>query len=96
MNKGKWPAKCQSKEMRMSKLGAITTLTVATVLVGCVDPSDFESEPVQVQTAQGTVTCQLYTDERVLWDEAIAAPAGMSISTADSICRAEGQRRKDQ
>ena len=80
----------------MRKLTIITTLIATAALTGCIDPSDYATDPVPVATAQGTVTCQLYTKERVLWDEAIAAPAGMSITTADKVCQAEGQRRKNQ
>jgi ABC-type uncharacterized transport system auxiliary subunit len=80
----------------MRTLTLITALTGTAILAGCtIDPQDHATTPVQVQTAQGIVTCQLYTKENVIWDEAISAPAGMSIQQADRICKAEGQRRKD-
>ncbi len=79
----------------MSKLLLIASALASTVLLsGCLDKKSFETEPVQVSTAQGVVTCQLYTHEKVLWDRAIAAPAGMSIETADKICFDEGKRVK--
>ena len=63
------------------------------VLAACLDPRDYESEPVTVPTAQGPVICQLYTRERVIWDRAINRPERMSVEMADSICIAEGKRQ---
>ena len=80
----------------MHKMALLTALAGVAVLAGCIDPADYESTPVQVQTAQGVVTCQLYTNERVLWDRAISAPAGMSIQQADNVCISEGNRRLAQ
>ena len=80
----------------MRTLTLITALTGAAILAGCsIDPQDHVTTPVQVQTAQGIVTCQLYTKENVLWDEAIDAPAHMPIAEANKICIAEGHRLKD-
>ncbi|MEP3334005.1 hypothetical protein [Sedimentitalea sp.] len=68
----------------------------AVAVAGCVpSPASFESAPVQVQTAQGVVTCQLYTPERVYWDRAIDRPNSMSVQQGDAVCRAEGERRKN-
>lgn len=58
-------------------------------------PEEYETEPVQVETAQGVVTCQLYQKNLVVWDRAIDRPASMSVKDGDAICKAEGQRRKD-
>jgi len=66
------------------------------VLMGCVGaPEDYETAPVLLHTEQGTVSCQLYTDEIVAWDRAIGRPASMDVATADALCREAGQRRVD-
>lgn len=65
-------------------------------LSACIDPVDYESEPVQVKTSKGIVTCQLYRQNTVLWDRAIKAPKGMSIKEADEVCVKEGKRRLGQ
>lgn len=72
---------------------SLTALAACAVLAGCTDLSAFETEPVQVATQQGTVTCQLYRKNQVLLDRAIDAPLGMTIATADRFCQAEGIRR---
>lgn len=64
-----------------------------TVLSGCIDQQNYATTPVEVQTEKGTVVCQLYTEDRVLWDEAISAPPGMTIREANNICVREGHRR---
>lgn len=73
-----------------------TALIVSAVgISGCVpSPTHYETTPVQVQTAKGVVTCQLYTPERVLWDRAIDRPNSMSVEEGDAVCRAEGEQRK--
>jgi len=76
----------------MSKFILISVLSSSVFLAGCLSKSSFETTPVKVVTPKGTVMCQLYTHKKVLWDEAISAPAGMSIDEADRICFAEGQR----
>ncbi|GGH17915.1 hypothetical protein SAMN05444007_11738 [Cribrihabitans marinus] len=71
-----------------------TAITAAGLLAACSpDPRNFETDPVRIDTPKGAVTCQLYTDQTVVWDRAIAAPAGMSIQEADKICVDEGYRR---
>ena len=65
----------------------------ALLLAACGSPEVYESEPVQVDTPAGVVTCQLYTRNLVLWDRAIDRPETMSVSTADAICVNEGNRR---
>ncbi|MDE9450685.1 hypothetical protein J3R80_09440 [Aliiroseovarius sp. Z3] len=67
----------------------LVVLGAAVVLSGCVR-SSYESTPVEVNTAKGKVTCQLYTPERVQWDEAIAKPESMSKREADRICINKG------
>ncbi|TCS66977.1 hypothetical protein [Primorskyibacter sedentarius] len=69
-------------------LGAIT-------LAACSSPEAFETEPVQVQTSQGIVTCQLYTPGLLDWDRSISRPNSMSVEAADQVCKAEGAARKD-
>lgn len=80
--------------MVMSMFKSVAFLGAAIVLLSACapDPRSFESEPVDVKTAQGIVTCQLYTKERVLWDRAIDRPEGVTIQQADAVCRAEGRR----
>ena len=80
----------------MTKFTPIVLLASTVFLAGCLDPGAFESQPVKVKTPQGTVTCQLYTKERVLWDKATDVPAHMSISRGDEICRNEGYRWKNE
>ncbi|WP_317056752.1 hypothetical protein [Roseovarius rhodophyticola] len=81
--------------MALFKTAALGSIS-AIVLAGCsVDPRNFETTPVQVKTAKGIVTCQLYTKERVLWDRAIDRPDNMSVREADDVCRAEGIRQQD-
>ena len=66
------------------------------VLAGCIgDPRDYETTPVSLETSKGTVVCQLYTPERVLWDRSISRPQNMTVEEADNICRAEGERQKN-
>jgi hypothetical protein len=65
-------------------------------LAACIpDPRAYETPPVTLKTPEGPVTCQLYTDRIVAWDRSIDRPARMSLTEADGLCRAEGQRRKD-
>lgn len=65
-------------------------------VAGCsLSPVDYETTPVQVKTAKGVVTCQLYTPDRVLWDRAIDRPNSMSVQEGDAVCRAEGERLKN-
>ena len=79
----------------MYKSILFTGAIASTVLSGCsINPVNYETTPVQIQTPQGTVVCQLYTKERVLWDRAIGVPAGMSVETGDTICKNEGIRLK--
>ncbi|MEL7256683.1 MAG: hypothetical protein AAFN80_02425 [Pseudomonadota bacterium] len=78
--------------LKTAVLGSFSTL----ILAGCApDPRSFETTPVQVKTAKGIVTCQLYTKERVLWDRAIDRPNNMTVREADDVCRAEGIRQKN-
>lgn len=62
---------------------------------GCTDVKrGYETPPVAVSTAQGAVTCQLYTPNAVLWDRALSKPATMSDADANRQCRAEGELRR--
>ncbi|MEX0348632.1 MAG: hypothetical protein AB3N15_04335 [Paracoccaceae bacterium] len=68
---------------------------VAVILSGCVpSPENYETTPVQVQSAKGIVTCQLYSKDLVVWDRAIDRPNNMGVQEADDICREEGRREK--
>ncbi len=78
----------------MQKFTILTALAATVFLAGCLDKASFATTPVQVKTPKGVVTCQLYTHEKVLWDEAISAPNGMTIEEADQICIMEGYRVK--
>lgn len=71
---------------------AAMLLPLAFGLSGCGDPASYETAPVEVTTARGIVTCQLYTHDRVLWDRAIDRPETMTVKDADDICVAEGYR----
>ncbi|WP_232816478.1 hypothetical protein [Paracoccus zhejiangensis] len=64
-------------------------------LAACsLDPREYETTPVVVQTEAGPVTCQLYTHEQVIWDRATSRPNSMDVETADNLCRQEGVRVK--
>lgn len=78
----------------MIRFPIFLALGAAVFTGGCaIDPRDYESAPVRVSSPKGVVTCQLYTEERVLWDRAIKVPAGMSIAEGDQVCENEGLRR---
>lgn len=72
----------------------VVLLTVACAALTACDKSQYESEPVTLQTPQGDVTCQLYRHDIVMWDEAISRPAAMTDDAANALCEAEGQREK--
>lgn len=75
----------------MKIIFAAAALAAVAVTAGCT-PEQMETTPVVVQTAQGPVTCQLYTLRQVTWDRAIGHPNSMDVKTADAACRAEGYR----
>jgi hypothetical protein len=72
--------------------GAALALPVTLALAGC-DKSTYETPPVTLSTTAGTVVCQLYRPDTVMWDEAMSHPDAMSRTSADSLCRQEGHRR---
>ncbi len=73
---------------------ACAALLALPLLAGCsLSPKNYETTPVQVATAQGPVTCQLYKPDMVVWDRAIDRPESMTVAMADQICIAEGKRR---
>lgn len=78
-------------KMRFLAITPIVLMTTA-----CIDRSFFESDPVQIRTSQGIVTCQLYTDNRIDWDEAIGRPETMTDAQAQAVCIAEGKKRLNQ
>lgn len=61
------------------------------VIAGCT-PKQYETPPVTLQTSQGDVICQLYTEEIVQWDRSIMRPDSMHVKTADALCVEEGKR----
>ncbi|KUJ86119.1 hypothetical protein AVO45_03910 [Ruegeria marisrubri] len=72
----------------------LSLLAFSSFVSGCsISPESMETDPVLVETSQGIVTCQLYTQSRVLWDRAIDRPESMSVQEADEVCRNEGYRR---
>ncbi|MCK0170607.1 hypothetical protein [Aliiroseovarius sp. S1123] len=77
----------------MKKLTLVMAIAATGVMAGCVDKSAYESNPVQIKTEKGVVTCQLYMRDRVQWDEAIAVPAGMTKDEGDAYCVQEGHRQ---
>ncbi|WP_171176498.1 hypothetical protein [Ruegeria sp. HKCCD8929] len=80
----------------MTFLSKSTLIVIsAATLSGCAIPTreNLATTPVNVETPQGTVTCQLYTSDTTLWDEAIAHPESMTSRAADKVCKAEGRRR---
>ncbi len=66
---------------------------ILTGLSACISPRDYESEPVEIATPIGVVTCQLYTPDLVVWDRSVDRPDTMDVTTADAICVQEGKRR---
>lgn len=74
----------------MSKLANTAFAVGLAVALSACDRTPYESTPVKVKSKEGTVTCQLYTAERVMWDEAIAFPKSMTKSDADTVCQAKG------
>lgn len=63
----------------------ISTASAAT-LTGCIDPANYATTPVSVTTETGTVVCQLYRTNNVLWDEAISIPpACQSVPEMQSV-----------
>ena len=69
--------------------------STATLFAGCASvKQSWESAPVEVKTESGTVECQLYTPNAVLWDRAVRRPSSMSDEAANRICRAEGEMRR--
>ncbi|WP_409683659.1 hypothetical protein [Paracoccus sp. (in: a-proteobacteria)] len=67
----------------------IAALGVALALGAC-SPKSFETEPVEIETPGGPVTCQLYTLTMTDWDRSIARPNSMSSELADAYCRQHG------
>ncbi len=77
-----------------SRITIISVLGIG-LLAGCApDPAAYETEPVRIASAKGTVTCQLYTRDTVLWDRAIDWPRSLSAAEADALCKEEGHRQK--
>lgn len=78
----------------MHLIKRVWVLLPVVILAGCATPEQYETPPVTVKTTKGTVTCQLYTPEILAWDRSIGRPNNMSVQEADSVCKAEGVRRR--
>ena len=75
---------------------ALLNLAPALMLLSaCIsNPRTHETEPVEVEAAEGVVTSQLAGECLVAWDQSIDHPATMSVDVADAICKAEGRRQQ--
>ncbi len=71
---------------------SIALLAGVTLAACSLNPTDYETTPVVVQSEAGPVTCQLYTLDQVTWDRSISRPNNMDVATADQLCRNEGTR----
>lgn len=78
----------------MIKKLTFTAFGFAALAACSLDPKDYETTPVTVDTPQGQVVCQLYTKDIVRWDRSIDRPETMSVKTADAYCLQEGQKEK--
>lgn len=79
----------------MSFKFAFVLLPAAMLVSACsIDPKNYETAPVKVDTPAGAVTCQLYTKSLTTWDRAIAYPDRMSSKDADAICQKKGLEQK--
>ena len=79
-------------------MGSIHRILAAAVLgfgLSACDRSEYLSPEVVLETEKGQVSCQLYTTDRLYWDEATAYPETMTKSEADAYCKAAGRERKD-
>ena len=81
--------------MKITPTSRVVAALGLAVFVAACSPRDLETAPVTIDTAQGPVVCQLYTDEVVYWDRSINRPENTDVTTADNLCRAEGKRRFD-
>lgn len=79
--------------MTISKTTPLVACAALLALTGCIDPRDYETTPVKVESSKGVVVCQLYKKRQVIWDEAVSIPPGMTIKEGDQICINEGLRR---
>lgn len=79
-----------------SKIVALSAAALAFgALSACVHSTkEYESNPIQVQTSRGVVTCQLYRLDIVEWDRSTDRPARMGIEEADQYCIKAGQMIK--
>lgn len=62
--------------------------------LGACTTTQYEREPVTVETEAGPVVCQLYLPQIVMWDMPMSHPASMTTEEATAICRQEGMARK--
>lgn len=76
-------------------LSALPMLLSLVLVTAACSPQSMETAPVHVETAKGTVVCQLYTTEVVYWDRSIARPDKMTTQEADAICIERGRKAKN-
>ncbi|RNF34878.1 hypothetical protein [Paracoccus methylarcula] len=77
----------------MRKL-SFAVVGIAALSACSIDPKQWETEPVTVETPNGRVVCQLYSPDIVRWDRAIERPENMSVKTADAYCHNEGVKQQ--
>ena len=70
-----------------------TAIIWAALMASGCTPTAYETPYVYVDTPSGTVVCQLYAREVLMWDRSVNRPEAMTVLEADNICRAEGLRR---
>lgn len=79
----------------MNTITALLALAAVTTVAGCtINRAAYATNPVEVLTPQGIVTCQLYSKGTTIWDEAVAAPPNLSLTAAHNICKREGLEQK--
>ncbi len=78
----------------MKKYVAALSIPALVALSACSNPEHYETDPVQVQTSRGIVTCQIYLTSMVVWDRSIDRPSNMGVKEADEYCRRAGYEIK--
>lgn len=79
----------------MGSIHRILPVALLGLGLSACDRSEYLSPEVVLETEKGHVSCQLYTTDRLYWDEATGYPETMTKSEADAYCKAAGRERKD-
>ncbi|MCH2248235.1 MAG: hypothetical protein MK042_00395 [Cognatishimia sp.] len=79
----------------MGSIHRILPVALLGLGLSACDRSEYLSPAVVLETEKGHVSCQLYTTDRLYWDEATGYPETMTKSEADAYCKAAGRERKD-